>query len=100
MPRNEETPRVAGGFCVRDAGSLNGTEVVAKAVHIVTHDRQTFYNVCQHPFLDRDDGRVIHFEGTYTRDFSGNPERTPRYDYNQVLYRLDLGGDWTKVMGP
>ena len=62
----------------------------AKAVKVVTHDRQTFYNVCQHPFLDRDGGRVVHFEGTYTADFSGNSHRTPRYEYNQVLYRLDL----------
>ena len=62
----------------------------AKAVKVVTHDKQTFYNVCHHPFLDRAGGRVVHFEGTYTADFSGNPHRTPRYDYNQVLYRLDL----------
>ena len=60
------------------------------AVKVATHDRQTFYNVCHHAFLDRDGGRTVHFEGTYTRDFSGNPHRTPRYDYNQVLYRLDL----------
>ncbi len=62
----------------------------AHAVKVVTHDRQTFYNVCHHSFLDRDGGRAIHFEGTYTNDFSGNPDRTPRYNYNQVLYRLDL----------
>ncbi len=61
-----------------------------KAVKVVTHDRQTFYNVCHHAFLDRDGGRTIHFEGTYTNDFSGNPHRTPRYNYNQMLYRLDL----------
>ncbi len=61
------------------------------AVKVATHDRQTFYNVCHHAFLDRDGGRTIHFEGTYTNEFSGNPIRTPRYDYNQVLYRLDLG---------
>ncbi len=60
------------------------------ATKIATHDRQTFYNVVHHPFLDRDGGRMIHFEGTYTSDFSGNPDRTPRYNYNQVLYRLDL----------
>lgn len=60
------------------------------AVRVVTHDRQTFYNVCHHAFLDRDGGRTIHFEGTYTNDFSGNPRKTPRYNYNQVLYRLDL----------
>lgn len=61
-----------------------------KAVKVVTHDRMSFYNVCHHPFLDRDGGRVVHFEGTYTADFSGNPVRTPRYEYNQILYRLDL----------
>jgi hypothetical protein len=33
---------------------------------------------------------VIYFEGTYTQTFSGNPEATPRYDYNQIMYRLDL----------
>lgn len=60
------------------------------AVHIATHDRYSFYNVCHHDFLDREGGRIIHFEGTYTAEFSGNPLRTPRYDYNQILYRLDL----------
>jgi hypothetical protein len=63
------------------------------AMPIVTHNKQTFYNVCHHAFLDR--GRYVHFEGTYTNSFSGNPDRTPRYDYNQVLYRLDL----STVMG-
>lgn len=62
----------------------------ASAVQVATHDKQSFYNVCHHGFLDRDGGRTIHFEGTYTNDFSGNPEKTPRYNYNQVLYRLDL----------
>lgn len=60
------------------------------AIKVVTHDRQSFYNVCHHAFLDRDGGRLIHFEGTYTSDFSGSPEKTPRYEYNQILYRLDL----------
>lgn len=61
-----------------------------RAVKVVTHDKQTFYNVCHHPFLDSEGGRVIYFEGTYTNEFSGNPHRTPRYNYNQILYRLDL----------
>ena len=72
------------------AESKNPTGPFGKAVKVLTHDRQTFYNVCHHPFLDRDGGRTIHFEGTYTNDFSGNAEKTPRYNYNQVLYRLDL----------
>jgi len=61
-----------------------------KAVRIVTHDRYTFYNPVHHAFFDQDDGRVIYFEGTYTKMFSGNPVPTPRYDYNQIMYRLDL----------
>jgi hypothetical protein len=33
---------------------------------------------------------ILIFEGTYTREFSNNPQRTPHYDYNPILYRLDL----------
>jgi hypothetical protein len=72
------------------AEAARPTGPFAVAVKVLTHDRQTFYNVCHHPFLDRDRGRTIHFEGTYTNDFSGNPVKTPRYNYNQILYRLDL----------
>lgn len=61
-----------------------------KAVKIVTHDKKTFYNVCHHDFLDQEAGRLIHFEGTYTKTFSGNDDITPRYEYNQILYQLDL----------
>lgn len=57
---------------------------------IVTHDRYSFYNPAHHPEFDQEGGRIIYFEGTYTHSFSGNPEQTPRYDYNQVMYRLDL----------
>jgi hypothetical protein len=57
---------------------------------VVTHDRYSFYNPKQHPMFDADGGRVIYFEGTYTHTFSGNNDPTPRYDYNQIMYRLDL----------
>ena len=40
--------------------------------------------------FDKDGGRVIFFEGTYTNMFSGNNDQTPRYNYNQVMYKLDL----------
>ena len=40
--------------------------------------------------ITRLDGKTIFVEGTYTSDFSGNPFKTPRYDYNQMLYRIDL----------
>ncbi len=61
-----------------------------RAVKIVTHDRYSFYNPAQHAFFDEDGGRLIYFEGTYTYTFSRREGRTPRYDYNQMLYRLDL----------
>ena len=57
---------------------------------VVTHDRYSFYNPKQHPMLDKGGGRTLFFEGTYTRTFSGNPDATPRYDYNQIMYRLNL----------
>jgi hypothetical protein len=34
--------------------------------------------------------RQIYFEGTYTAAFSAATEKTPRYDYNQIMYRLAL----------
>ena len=61
------------------------------AVKVVTHEKYSFYNPKQHPYFDQEGGRLIYFEGTYSALFSGNLCRTPRYDYNQVMYRLDLG---------
>jgi hypothetical protein len=61
-----------------------------RATKICTHGNYTFYNPVQHPFLDRNRGRTVYFEGTYTAEFSGNKNPTPRYNYNQLLYRLDL----------
>src|SRR5262249_49114964 len=60
------------------------------AAKIVTHDRYSFYNPKQHPFFDERGGRTIYFEGTYTHTFSGNSDQTPRYDYNQIMYKLEL----------
>lgn len=60
---------------------------------VVTHDRYTFYNPALHPYFDQEGGRLIYFEATYTAEFSGNPCKTPRYDYNQVMYRLDLADE-------
>ena len=60
---------------------------------IVTHDRYSFYNPAQHPFFDQEGGRYIYFEGTYTTAFSREGEPTPRYEYNQIMYRLDLADE-------
>jgi hypothetical protein len=67
---------------------------------IVTHDKMDFYNPTQHAFFDQDGGRMIYFEGTYTNTFSGNPTPTPRYEYNQIMYRLDLSDPRLKMPDP
>ncbi len=61
-----------------------------KAVKVATHPGYTFYNPRHHQMLDGENGQIIYFEGTYTHQFSGNQHQVPRYDYNQLLYRLDL----------
>lgn len=86
----------AGGECsflgdlwYAEADRLEGPWINAR--RIVTHQHYSFYNPAHHPFFDQDGGRVIYFQGTYTSTFSKAKARTPRYDYNQIMYRLDLG---------
>ena len=62
---------------------------------VITHankqgDAHDFYNPVYHTFFDQHGGRVIYLEGTYVNTFSGNPHPTPYYEYNQIMYRLDL----------
>ncbi|MEO6435020.1 MAG: hypothetical protein ABIP55_04570 [Tepidisphaeraceae bacterium] len=89
-----------GEIYFAEASDPEGSWMSAKK--IVTHAMPTanepggraqhmdFYNPRHHPFFDQQGGRIIYFEGTYTTTFSGNPVQTPRYEYNQVMYRLDL----------
>lgn len=60
------------------------------AVKVLSHRNYTFYNPVIHPALSDDGGSAITFEGTYTAEFANRPIPTPRYNYNQILYRLDL----------
>jgi hypothetical protein len=71
-----------------EADSPLGPWVYARK--IVTHDKYSFYNPCHHAMFDQDGGRRIFLEGTYSKTFSGNDVPTPRYDYNQIMYGLDL----------
>jgi hypothetical protein len=69
---------------------------------IITHankpgDAHDFYNPTQHPFFDQEGGRVIYLEGSYVNTFSGNPHPTPYYEYNQIMYRLDLSDPRLKL---
>lgn len=77
-----------GEIWYSEAPDLTGPWRLAKK--IVTHNQYSFYNPVHHPFFDQAGGRFIYFEGTYTAQFSGNKHPTPRYEYNQVMYRLDL----------
>ncbi len=56
---------------------------------IITHDGYSFYNPRHHYFLDKEGGREIFFEATYSNFFTSS-EKTPGYDYNQIMYKLDL----------
>lgn len=59
------------------------------AEKVITHDAYTFYNPAPHPEFIEGGGRYAFFEGTYTT-FLQTTQPTPRYDYNQILYRSDL----------
>ncbi len=60
------------------------------ATKVVTHENYTFYNPRLHPEITPTESPILLFEATYTKTFSKTQEATPRYNYNQVLYRLDL----------
>ena len=61
-----------------------------QAVKVLTHENYTFYNPRLHPEFTPTSSPVLLFEGTYTAEFANKPQPTPRYNYNQMLYRLDL----------
>ncbi len=60
------------------------------AVKVLSHDNYTFYNPRLHIEWTPDGSPHLYFEGTYTMQFADRPAPTARYDYNQILYRLDL----------
>jgi hypothetical protein len=57
---------------------------------VATHGAYNFYNIAHHCFFNQDRGRLVYFEGTYCTTFSDARSPTPRYDYNQLMYRLTL----------
>lgn len=91
---------VLGEVWYSEADQPQGPWVYARK--IITHankegDAHDFYNPTQHPFFDQDGGRVIYLEGSYVNTFSGNPHTTPYYEYNQIMYRLDLADPRLKL---
>ncbi|MDA0809112.1 MAG: hypothetical protein O3B68_14030 [Planctomycetota bacterium] len=65
-------------------------------VKVLSHQNYTFYNPRIHPEFTPDDSPILLFEGTYTQQFADKPHPTARYDYNQILYRLDLNDERLK----
>ncbi len=95
--QNRGEQSLLGEVWYAEAESVSGPW--KKAIKIASHPKYTFYNPRHHAFFDQKDGRFIYFEGTYTETFSGNPVATPLYDYNQILYRLDLEDPRLKELG-
>jgi hypothetical protein len=60
------------------------------AVKVLSHDNYAFYNPQMHPEFTPQDSAFLLFEGTYSKLFTRRTDSTPRYDYNQIMYRLDL----------
>ena len=81
-------PSILGEVYYAEADALEGPWLQAQKV--VTHAKYSFYNVKHHVLFDQEGGRVIFFEGTYTKMFTDVQVPTPRYEYNQIMYRLDL----------
>ena len=81
-------PSVFGELWYAEAPSPTGPW--GPAIKILSHNNYTFYNPRLHPDFTASGSPVLIFEGTYTQQFADHPQPTPRYDYNQILYRLDL----------
>ena len=60
------------------------------AVKVLSHKNYSYYNPRLHPEFTPAESPILLFEGTHSQTFANHPEPTPRYDYNQILYRLDL----------
>jgi hypothetical protein len=82
------SPSFLGEVWFSEADTPTGPWTYARKV--ASHNHYTFYNPAQHPFFDQNNGRTIYFEGTYTNTYSDVKDLTPRYNYNQLMYRLQL----------
>ncbi|NIK68152.1 discoidin domain-containing protein [Paenibacillus sp. BK720] len=76
-----------GEMWYAEAPAPEGPWTTAKK--IITHNNYTFYNPAHDEFFDKAGGRYIYLEATYTNTFTDH-EPTPRYNYNQIMYKLDL----------
>jgi len=85
-----KSPSFLGEVYYSEAETARGP--FRRALKVATHPGQSFYNPCQHPEFDAAGGQRILFEGTYTNTFTKSAA-VPRYNYNQLMYMLDLGDE-------
>jgi hypothetical protein len=79
----------AGEVWYAEADTPLGPWVYAQK--LVTHDRYTFYTPWIHTSFEQGQARFLYFEGSYTTALAGDDvTATPRYERNQIMYRLDL----------
>ncbi|HZE96632.1 MAG TPA: hypothetical protein VE981_06385 [Planctomycetota bacterium] len=81
-------PSVFGELWYAEADAATGPW--GPAVKVLTHENYTFYNPRLHPEFTPAGSPLLIFEGSYTKDFAEKPHPTPRYEYTQMIYRLDL----------
>ncbi|HEX6963170.1 MAG TPA: hypothetical protein VF175_14990, partial [Lacipirellula sp.] len=81
-------PSMLGELWYAEADSPTGPW--GPAIKVVSHDNYSFYNPRLHQDFTPSGSPILLFEATYTATFADRPQPTPRYDYNQILYRLDL----------
>lgn len=86
-----------GEIWFSEAPAPNGPWRVAKK--IITHNEYSFYNPSQHEYFIKDDGRYLYFEATFTNTFTSAPAM-PRYNYNQMMYKLDLSNPELQLEEP
>jgi len=86
--QNHGKPSAFGEIWYAEADSPLGPW--GTAVKVLSHRNYTFYNPRIQHELTAPDASFIFFEGTYTAEFADKAAPTPRYNYNQILYRLDL----------
>jgi hypothetical protein len=72
----------------------------AYARKIITHRNYSFYNPIHHQNFDKMGGRVIFIEGTFVNTFSGVDYTVPRYEYNNIMYKLDLSDERLVLPSP
>ncbi len=82
------TPSAFGEVWYAEADSPYGPW--GPAVKVLSHRNYSFYNPRLHPEFTPINTPILLFEGTYSQTFANKPVPTPRYDYNQIMYRLDL----------